>query len=342
VGLAGYGRFGRIHWDAIASIPDAEVCCICVGDKESAAKIRIALPQVEVYSDYDEFLQKGRIDVVHIVTPNYLHASQAMKAIARGKDVFLEKPIAINLEDGKELLEKKGRSGSRVQVGFESRYAPFWTGFKSNLENGTVKDPTFAKIESWRRPFRPGSAGWRYDGARVGHQLLEEAIHYFDVAAWFFGMPERVSGFTDSPPKVWNEGSFGTAAALLEYGNGLKVLIMNTLNGISEHLTVEVSGTGAMMGVNFEEEQQQPGSYSSSAAGWMKVRDAEGNLGSMRVEPLAETENVRLEIKDFLERIRSGNEPMVTLQDGFRALSLDLAAISAIGSGKIVSTGPKA
>src|ERR1700722_3364967 len=99
-GLVGYGRFGKIHAEALSSTGAAEVSCVCVGSEEGAAEVRKLLG-VDVYTDYDEFLEKGRMDVVDIVSPNHLHAAQAVKAIHKGMDVFLEKPMAVTIDEAR-------------------------------------------------------------------------------------------------------------------------------------------------------------------------------------------------------------------------------------------------
>jgi myo-inositol 2-dehydrogenase/D-chiro-inositol 1-dehydrogenase len=327
VGLVGYGRFGKVHATAISSVPDAELSCVCVSSKERAEELKKSL-SVDVYSDYTEFLEKGKMDLVDIVSPNYLHANQAIKAMQSGRDILLEKPIAISMDEAIQIVEEQKRSSRAVHVGLEGRYAPFMKAFKTCLEDGTLANPAFAKIESWRFPFRIGAGGWRYDGARVGHQLLEEAIHFFDAAVWFFGMPETVWGFTDSP-KTWDQGTFATAVAVLEYPR-LKVMVLDSLAGMGEHLMITVTGEGAIIGMT---ESKSDGSSSA----WVKKKDRAGSAGFENVKAVSEPETVALEIQDLVERLRAGEEPYVTLADGVRALSLDLAAISAIGSGSRVA-----
>jgi myo-inositol 2-dehydrogenase / D-chiro-inositol 1-dehydrogenase len=328
-GLVGYGRFGKLHAAAISSVPGVELTCVCVGQATSVADAKQRLGLGEVYSDYDEFLEKGRMDVVSIVSPNYLHSAHAVKAMRSGKDVLLEKPVATSMEEARKILEERDRSSAVVHVGFEGRYTPFIRAFKSSLEDGSISDPTFAKIESWRAPFRPGAANWRYDKTKVGHQLLEEAIHHFDAAAWFFGVPKTVSGFTDSPG-TWEDGVVSTAAAVLEYPS-LKVVVLDCLRGLSEHVLVEVCGQGAMIGLT-ESELNGP-----AASSWIKKKDKTGKASLQQPKVLSETENLVLETADFAERLRSGKEPSITLEDGVRALSIDLAAIEAIGFGTRVT-----
>src|ERR1700741_1308808 len=105
IGLVGYGRFGKIHSAAISATDAAEVSCVCVGTEKTAAEARQTLGTDAVFTDYEEFLDRGRMDVVDIVSPNFLHAQQATKAIEKGKDVFLEKPIAVSLDEARKILE---------------------------------------------------------------------------------------------------------------------------------------------------------------------------------------------------------------------------------------------
>jgi hypothetical protein len=74
-----------------------------------------------------------------------------------------------------------------------------------------------------------------------------------------------------------------------------------------------------------------------SSSAWVKKKDRAGSAGFENVKAVSEPETVALEIQDLVERLRAGEEPYVTLADGVRALSLDLAAISAIGSGSRVA-----
>jgi predicted dehydrogenase len=316
-----------MHADAIRSTDSAEVSCICVRRKELVPAVR-RTTGVEVYADYDEFLEKGETDVVDITSPNYLHAQHAISAMKRKKDVLIEKPIATNLEDGRRLLDVQKEMGCAVQVGFEYRYAPFWRAFKLALDQEKILRPGFSTIKSWRGPLRDGSGGWRYDKARVGHQFLEIAIHYFDIALWNFGMPRAVSGFSDSSA-TWEQGTFKEAVAVLEYPDGLRVVLEESLNGISDFVSMTVSGEGAMMGVTQSE-------WNKPAAPWVMLRDKSGVVTGEKVEDLGEEEALILEVQDFARVVRGGSRPSANLEDGFRALLVNLAAIEAIGSGERV------
>ena len=326
VGLVGFGRFGKIHAEAISRLEDVEVVSVCVGTKESAIEAARQLPATSVYSDYDEFLAKTEIDIVDIVSPNYLHSKQSIAAMEKGKTLILEKPIAINIQDAAEMLRMQRKTSSAVQVMLEYRYAPFWKAFKTALEEDLVSNPTFSKIESWRGPFRTGSRGWRYDPQRVGHQLLEEAIHYFDLAIWYFGMPRSVSGYTDSPA-LWKDGKVSTGIITLEYSSGLKVLIEDSLNGVAGQHVICASGQGAMIGMSYS------GIENMEEVAWSRIRAKDGGYKAESIKTIDEVANVGLLLSDFVTRLRRGENPPVTLSDGFNALSLCLSAISAVEIG---------
>lgn len=326
VGLVGYGRFGKLHAQALAKVSGAELKAICVGSKASAEEAKSS--GAEVFLDYAEFLRKGGFDAVDIVSPNYLHARQATAAAAKGLHVLLEKPVATDLTEAKALVPAIAKSGVVAEVGLQYRYDPFWKEFKKVIGSGMVSSPTFAKIESWRGPFRQGSGGWRYDGARVGHQLLEQGVHYFDLAVWFFGMPARVSGFTDSPG-TWKDGTYGTAVTVLDYRGGMKLLLVDTLNGHIGSVTASVTGGGAVMGVI-------QGGLDGSSTCWVRAMGKDGAFSSAEPQPLEELEGVRLEIEDFVKAVRDGSRPPVGIEDGYKAAALDMAAIRAIGEGKPV------
>jgi predicted dehydrogenase len=78
--------------------------------------------------------------------------------------------------------------------------------------------------------------------------------------------------------------------------------------------------------------QADPDEWETS--GWIRTRDAAGNVRGGRVKVAEEVENVTLELKDFVETVRNGRQPSITLEAGYRALSLCLAAVTATQTGK--------
>src|SRR3954469_19817069 len=96
-GLIGFGAWGRFHADAISKTNGAALKAIAARSDSSRSAARDAFPTAEVYADYRELLGRPDIDIVDVVVPSYLHHEIASAALAAGKHLLLEKPMALSL-----------------------------------------------------------------------------------------------------------------------------------------------------------------------------------------------------------------------------------------------------
>src|SRR5262249_8134746 len=144
-------------------------------------------PTAHVHADYGELLRREELDVVDVVLPSHLHYEVARAVLESGRHLLLEKPMALTVPHCDELLGLARSRGLRLAVGHESRRWSLWGKVKEMIDEGAVGDPLYLLIELWRRPYRQGAEGWRYDIARVGNWILEEPIHFFDMARWYLG-----------------------------------------------------------------------------------------------------------------------------------------------------------
>ena len=122
-------------------------------------------------------LAQPGVDAVDVVTPNYLHAEIAIAALRAGKDVLLEKPMATTADDCDALLAAERDTGCLISVGHEFRQSEQWGRIKTLIDDDAIGDPLFLNINLFRNVYRSGAGSWRYDPARVGSWLLEEAVH---------------------------------------------------------------------------------------------------------------------------------------------------------------------
>src|SRR2546427_366861 len=98
-GLIGYGLWGRHHAAALAKAPGAELAAIACASEATAAAARRDFPSVLVDIGYRRLVGRADIDAVVVSVPNHLHAEVGVAALAAGKDVLLEKPMATTLDD---------------------------------------------------------------------------------------------------------------------------------------------------------------------------------------------------------------------------------------------------
>lgn len=183
IALIGYGAWGRHHAGAIAETPGLELAAICAQSEESRAAARERFPGAAVAPDYREVL--AGVDAVDIVLPTHLHAEVAAAALAAGKHVLLEKPMALQPVECDALIAAAERAGRVLYVAHEFRLSSQWGRMRGLIEEGAIGKPLYSTIDLWRRPYRLGAGRWRYDAPRVGSWVLEEPIHFFDLACWW-------------------------------------------------------------------------------------------------------------------------------------------------------------
>src|SRR5580704_5549783 len=142
--------------------------------------------ECRVYDDYRRLLDDQQIDVVDVVLPSYLHYDVAADVLCSGRHVLLEKPMTLSINDCTRLIELAKSQQRLLAVGHELRLSSLWGRVKKLIDAGTVGEPCYCLIELWRRPYRLGSDGWRYDINRAGSWILDEPIHFLDLARWCF------------------------------------------------------------------------------------------------------------------------------------------------------------
>lgn len=242
--MIGYGAWGKHHAAAIREAPGLTLAGVACGGEASAAAARQALPGVPVYRDYRELLRDPSIDAVDIVTPNHLHGEMGVAALEAGKDVLLEKPMAITVAECDRLLDAAARSRRVLSIGHELRVSTQWALIKRMLDAGEIGAPLYALVSLFRFPYRPGAGGWRYAADRVGSWILEEPVHFFDFVMWYFeplGDPTSVLAVGNSKGRA--DGMYDDFSTIVRFPRGVYAVITQTLAGFEHHHVVEIVGT---------------------------------------------------------------------------------------------------
>ncbi|MEY4187391.1 MAG: 1,5-anhydro-D-fructose reductase [Planctomycetota bacterium] len=244
-GLVGFGAWGTHHARAIQETPGAELAMIAANSTQSLTAAASAYPHIPVTGDYTQLLANPDIDVVDIVVPTHLHTEIACAALQHKHHVLLEKPMASSEADCHRILAAADASQKLLAIGFELRMSRLWGRVHQLIQEGAIGTPQYCLIELFRRPYRQGSAGWRYDRSRVGNWILEEPIHFFDLACWYFsqlGEPVAVQARSSSrdPGRPLLTDNF---TAILDFPGGAWAVISQTLAAFEHHQTVKITGT---------------------------------------------------------------------------------------------------
>ena len=244
-GLLGYGLFGKHHAHAISSTPGACLTAIAVKSEASQRAAREDHPQADVSGDWRELIARDDVEVVDVVVPNLMHYEVAKAALEAGKHVLLEKPMAVELAHCDELVALAAEKQRVLAVNHELRLSSLWAGVKRLIDEGAVGRPLHALVELSRFPYRQGADGWRYDTARVGSWILEEPIHFFDLARWYLsaaGEPQslyaRANSRDPSRPQL-----FDNFSAIVNFPGGAYAVVSQTLAAFEHHVTAKITGS---------------------------------------------------------------------------------------------------
>jgi myo-inositol 2-dehydrogenase/D-chiro-inositol 1-dehydrogenase len=243
-GLIGYGAWGSHHARAIAASPNAELVAIAARSNETQNKAREDHPEAEIFSDYRKLLEQADVEAVAVVLPTDLHFEIGSAVLNAGKHLLLEKPMALSVDHCDRMNALASDKGLRLAIGHEFRLSSLWGKAKAMIDAGEIGEPQYALIELWRRPYRLGAGGWRYDIDRVGNWILEEPIHFFDLARWYFKkFADPVSIFAQANSKqVGHPELQDNFSAMLRFSNGGYAVISQTLAAWEHHQVVKVTG----------------------------------------------------------------------------------------------------
>jgi predicted dehydrogenase len=232
IGLVGFGAWGRLHAQIYARRQGAELAAIfCHGDATAQAAAS-AHPEAVLVRSFEDLIALP-LDVVAITAPNHLHARYAVAALKAGKHVILEKPLGTTLAECDAVLAAARESGRKVAVNHELRVSQQWRQVREIIAANEIGRVTHQHLSLFRRPFRPGSGGWRQDQASVGSYSLEELVHFVDLVMWYArenGLPHRVTARASDGSAMPQ-----TLSALLDWPDGSTALVTQCLAGFQHH-----------------------------------------------------------------------------------------------------------
>jgi myo-inositol 2-dehydrogenase/D-chiro-inositol 1-dehydrogenase len=236
VGLVGYGAWGRHHARAIAAAPSARLAAIATSGTQAGTD----WPDARIVADWRGVVADSTIEGVVVAAPNHLHAEIALTALAAGKHVLLEKPMALSAAECDALVAAAQRSGKVLTIGHELRLSTQWGRIGTLITEGAIGKPQHVNVELFRFPYRTGTDGWRYDSTRVGSWILEETVHHFDLALWWLaasGLPATIRADALGEPHMPR-----ALDVTLRFADGALASINTTVAGFEHHLAVSVIG----------------------------------------------------------------------------------------------------
>lgn len=196
LGIVGAGSIGRAHAQAARRIG---LDLVCVADVNGEAARRLAEDEAIAQStdDPQALLTSPEIQGIIIAVPNKFHKALAIGALDAGKDVLLEKPMGLNVDECRAINAAANRSNCLLQIGFVRRYETVVSAAKRYVDSGRLGEIYHVQASQCRRRGIPGLGGWFTTKALAGGgALIDLGVHLIDTVLYLMGnvQPLRLSG----------------------------------------------------------------------------------------------------------------------------------------------------
>ena len=330
-GIIGCGVISKWHASAVENIENAALIGAYDAFKPSAEKFA-AEHGCRVFDTLEEMFDRKEIDIVCICTPSGLHTPIAIQAADAGKNVVVEKPMAITKDQISDLIAAVERNKIKLAVISQLRFTNAMQKVKSAIDNGELGRLLVGDVymKYYRSPEYYASANWRgtweMDG---GGALMNQGIHGIDVLQYLMGGVKSVFGVCKTLAR--DIAVEDTASVVVEYKNGAVGTIQGTTcvePGYPRY--IEISGTrGTVMlkedvVVRWDVDGKQLD----------ESRIPKGNYNSFRNPATFDLENHRRQIADLIDAIENDRKPLVDVYEGKKPVEIILAAYESSRLGK--------
>jgi predicted dehydrogenase len=315
VGLIGAGKMGSFHMESWERIAAARLLAVADPDAVAAGR-HIGRRPIESFRDHRRLLERADIDAVCICAPSELHAPIALDAIAAGKHVLVEKPIATALEDGLRMASAARAAGVKLMVGHVERFNPAVGKLAELVAEGRIGRVFRAHAT------RVGPLPQRIRDTGVAIDL---ATHDLDIMQFVLGLP--ITSIYAQGSRCVHPTQEDMIACLLRFGESgpWGLLDVNWLTP-EKRRELTVIGEGGMLSASYLTQDVWFTESSSAPTGWSELArirgDAEGaavRFALRRIEPL------QAELEAFARCILDDTPEPVSAHEGCRALAAALA-----------------
>ena len=298
VAVIGTGFWGKNHARVYRELGTTELIAICDIDPGRAKSIAQQF-SAKPYTKNANMLKNKEIDAVSVCTWSTNLAKEALRALKAGKHVLVEKPMATNVKQAKELLETAEEEGLHLTVGFLMRFIPGLRFIREAVENrkiGALVCATAKRVSQW--PERIGDVG----------VVKDTAIHDIDVMRYVFNR-DPVTVYAKAGSMRYRKFE-DYAQIMLSYKDGESAFIeSNWLTPYKTRMLI-VTGSEAIMKLDYVTQE-------------LMVEDARET-----VQPrYAWQEPLKLELQHFVDCILERKKPLITGADGLKALQIAEAAL---------------
>ena len=266
-------------------------------------------------TENDIIFKDEEVDLVVITTRHNSHAALAIEALRNGKNVFIEKPLALNKEELDKVIEVYKQSGKTITVGFNRRFAPLAVEMKKALGSASTPMNIVATMNAGFIP----SKVWIHDMEVGGGRIIGEACHFIDLITYLTG--SKVKSVCMNSLGTQPEENTDNASILLKYENGTNAVINYFANGskgyakervevFHQERTLVLDNWRKLKGYGFN-------NFNSASSGQDKGHQNQFNL--------------------LIESVKSGGESIIPISELVNTTLASFAAIESLKTGAWVN-----
>lgn len=337
IGLLGCGRIVRaVHLPILTGLRGVELVGLAEADPERRAAAKQRAPRAAAYPGYEDLVGRPEVDAVVICLPPALHAGAAVAALDEGKHVYLEKPIATNLDDARRVVDASRKSTAIAMIGFNFRFSPLYRAARQEIQSGALGQLVGVRsvFAASSRPLPP----WKLRRRTGGGALLDLASHHIDLVRF---LTAREVGAVSAAVRS-GRGEADTATLHLELADGLLVQSLFSLSSVDED-RIEVYGRAGKLTVDryrsLGVEMTRPG-RPVSRADWLfdRLRPlARGSSLLARLRAPSYEPSYHAALAHFAAAALATRPTVPSLRDGYLSLAVVEAAEAAARTGRTVA-----
>jgi predicted dehydrogenase len=220
VAFLGCGFITRVHSGHLTALRAEIVCSYASRDGARAAAYCREFQGAASYPDYINAIEDARVDAVVIAVPPRFHRDLALRALASGKHVLVEKPAFPRMEDYQAVLEARERARRVVLVGENDHYKPLVVTLRKLLADGVIGEMVFAHFTTIARRLKTAD-DWRNDEAMAGGDaFFEEGIHWLHIANSLGPKITTIHGYRPQPSREGSDTRVKSMMVAFHYDNG--------------------------------------------------------------------------------------------------------------------------
>lgn len=331
-GVIGIGNMGTAHVETIRSgrIAGAEVTAVCeaIAGRREWAKEK--WPDLQVFEDSASMIDSGLVDAVLVACPHYDHPAEAIRALAKGMHVLIEKPAGVYVKQVREMNEAAKASGKKFGIMYNQRMNPLYRKLRELIAEGELGEirRTNWIITNWYRSQAYYDSGtWRATWAgEGGGVLINQCPHQLDLWQWTIGlMPSRIRAFCQEG-KHRNIEVENDVTAYAEYPNGATGVFITSTSDAPGTNRFEVTGDRGKIVIE------------DGCMTFWRLRESETAFNVRNTVPFGKPEAWKIEIplegtnpehagiiQNFTNSILHGEELVAPGEEGILGLSISNA-----------------